>query len=169
MSFMKKGKKQSMKSKIEPFIRKGFMENGKVNFNSDGLTKPQIDFLNGVKNKINSDIQNKELTNLFSLCVYSSKDDFFGGCFEVKDDVNHDELFQEYLMEFEVKHPPQILPKNKVSEHLYGGGLTSFQHQENNKYFERIWDVLQDGGYHLNPTSGKKLIKVELENGFTIQ
>ena len=67
------------------------------------------------------------------------------------------------------KKKDEIIPKNKVSEHLYGGGLTSFQHQENNKYFERIWDVLQDGGYHLNPTSGKKLFKVESENGFIIQ
>ena len=63
----------------------------------------------------------------------------------------------------------KIVPKNKVSEHLYGGGLTPFQHQENNKYFERVWDFLKDGGYHLNPTSGKKLFKVESENGYKLQ
>jgi hypothetical protein len=67
------------------------------------------------------------------------------------------------------KKKDEILPKNKVSEHLFGGGLTSFQHSENNKFFQRVWELLKDGGYHLNPTTGMRLIKVESENGFRIQ
>lgn len=67
------------------------------------------------------------------------------------------------------KKKDEILPLSKISQCLYGGGLTPFQHRENNKFFQRVWEPLTDGGYHLNPTTGMRLIKVESENGFRIK
>jgi len=163
-----KGKNWKKKQvKIEPFIKKGYVENGKVDFNLDGLSKPQIDFVNGVKKTINKEIENKDLTNLFSICMYSSKDDFLGGCFNLKDGLNEEDVWNDYKKDFEVIHPPKILPLGKVSE-LLNSGLTPFQHKENNKYFEMVWNSLNDGGLSIN-MNGKNLIKVESENGFRIQ
>ena len=65
------------------------------------------------------------------------------------------------------KHPPKILPLGRVSELLHSE-LTPFQHKENNKYFEMVWNSLNDGGLSIN-MNGKNLIKVESENGFRIQ
>ena len=163
-----KGKNWKKKQvKIEPFIKKGNIVNGKVEFNLDGLSKPQIDFVNGVKKTINKEIENKDLTNLFSICMYSSKDDFLGGCFNLKEGVSSEETFKDFVSEFELKHPPNILPIGRVSELLHSG-LTPFQHKENNKYFEMVWNSLNDGGLSIN-MNGKNLIKVESENGFRIQ
>jgi len=84
-----------------------------------------------------------------------------------EDGLNEEDVWNDYKKDFEVIHPPKILPLGKVSE-LLNSGLTPFQHKENNKYFEMVWNSLNDGGLSIN-MNGKNLIKVESENGFRIQ
>ena len=61
-----------------------------------------------------------------------------------------------------------FIPLNKTSQKFVTTfGLKPYQHKENNKFFNKVYHSLNDGGIWSN-TDGDSLIKDESRNGWVV-
>lgn len=156
---------------IKPFITKGDIVNNKVVFEKEGLSPFQIKFVIGCENvltkQLNTDFKEVNIDSLFSVCMYNTKEDYFSGLIEIKDELKKNEIYQEFKGMFRPKIKSNFIPLRKTSQYLIKG-LTSYQNKVNNRWFDTIWNSLKDGGTYVYPDGNVILTKVEKRNGWVV-